>query len=63
MDGFGNQSESLGDGPALQFALGFELIRSSTFALDAQVKMGSGTYSDRDEQVSASSFGLGVNWY
>ncbi len=62
-DSYDTQTETLGSGLALQFALGYELIHSRTFSLDAQLKMGSGNYEDRDEQVSASSLALGVNWY
>ena len=62
-DSYDTQTETLGSGLALEFALGYELIHSRTFSLDAQLKLGSGTYEDRDEEVTASSVSLGVNWY
>jgi len=62
-DGAGGQSEDLGSGGALEFAAGLELMRTATFGFDMQLKTGYGSYSDRGERVSATSFNLGVNWY
>jgi hypothetical protein len=62
-DGFGQQNESLGNGTAVHLAAGFEIIHSRSFSLDALVKTGAGSYADRDETVSTTSFNLGVNWY
>ncbi|MCP4447602.1 MAG: porin family protein [Myxococcales bacterium] len=61
---FGEQErESLDDGTSMQFAIGFEVIHSHGFSLDTQIKTGFGSYSDRDEKVSATSLNLGLNWY
>ncbi len=62
-NGFQQENESLGTGTAFHVAAGFEIIHSRRFSLDALIKTGAGSYSDRDETVSATSFNLGVNWY
>ncbi len=61
--GFGNETESLGNGSAIHGGVGVELIQSQNFALDLVLKTGAAGYEERNETVSATSLGFGVNWY
>ena len=61
--GFGQESESLDTGLGMQGGIGFELIHSQGFSLDALIKTGAGMYSDRAETISATTVNIGVNWY
>jgi hypothetical protein len=48
-------------GTALLLAGGFELLQTHTFALDAQLRIGTVSYDN--ETISNVSLGLGFNWY
>jgi len=56
-------SEDLGTGLALHGAVGYELMHSARFGLDFQLMTGFTNYSERQENVSTTSAGFGVNWY
>jgi hypothetical protein len=49
--------------PGVMAALGFELLRSSTFALDLQLRGGTGLFDDGDDGVRTMMLSLGANWY
>jgi uncharacterized membrane protein YtjA (UPF0391 family) len=48
--------------PAVMGAIGVELLSSPAFALDLQLKGGTGFFED-DVRVRNVSLGVGVNWY
>jgi len=56
---FESRSETV---PAVMGALGLELISGSSFALDLQLRGGSGFFED-NVRVRNVSLGVGVNWY
>ena len=62
-NGFEDVNEPLDSGSAFMAAIGYEIVRSSGFAFDIQLKTGSGMYDARNEEVSAGVVALGVNWY
>jgi hypothetical protein len=49
--------------PGVMAAVGVELIRSKTFALDAQLKGGTGFYDDDTTRVHNAAVSIGFNWY
>lgn len=67
-DGVDDVSENVDNGSAVMGAIGYELISSRSFALDLQLKTGSGLYEgdgpgDTGEDLSTGVLALGVNWY
>jgi hypothetical protein len=56
-------SEDIDAGAALMGAVGYEVMSSPRFALDLQLRLGSGSYDGINEQVSVGMLGLGLNWY
>jgi hypothetical protein len=64
-NGFEDVTDNVDDGSAVMGALGYELISSARFALDLQLKTGSGIYDNdsSSEDISVGVLGLGVNWY
>jgi len=62
-DGYAYGEEDLGTGLALMGAAGFEILHSTQFAIDLQLRLGSGSYDGIDEQVNTAMFGIGFNWY
>lgn len=49
--------------PAAMAAVGLELLHTDDFALDAQLRFGSGFFNDEDTQIQNISVGVGANWY
>lgn len=62
-DGYAYGEEDLGTGLALMGAAGFEILHSTQFAIDLQLRLGSGSYDGIDEQVNVAQVGIGFNWY
>jgi hypothetical protein len=62
-DGYEYGEEDLGTGLAVMGAAGFEILHSTQFAIDLQLRLGSGSYDGIDEQVNVAMFGIGFNWY
>jgi hypothetical protein len=62
-DGYAYGEEDLGTGLAVMGAVGFEILHSTEFAIDLQLRLGSGSYDGIDEQVNVAMFGIGFNWY
>jgi hypothetical protein len=48
--------------PALALAAGFEVVRSSTFGLDVELRAGSGLYED-DVRIYNAALGVGVSFF
>ncbi len=63
-DGYGYSSNAT-TGFALFGAAGVEVLQSYNFALDIQLRIGNGFYSDSGGSFSAQNYGLmvGFNWY
>lgn len=59
--------QSIDDGGAIMGAIGYELVTTRhgnhEFSLDLQLRLGAGSYEGIDEQVSAGTLSLGLNWY
>lgn len=49
--------------PAVMAAAGLELLATDDFALDAQLRFGSGFFNDHETQIQNISIGVGANWY
>jgi hypothetical protein len=62
-DGYYVENDSIDQGLALMGAAGFEVLHSTFFAIDLQLRLGSGSYSGIDEQVNVGMFAIGFNWY
>lgn len=62
-DGYYYGEEDLGTGLAIMGGAGFEILHSTEFAIDLQLRLGSGSYDGIDEQVNVAQFGIGFNWY
>jgi hypothetical protein len=64
-NGFEDVTDNVNDGSAVMGALGYELVSSSSFALDLQLKTGAGIYDDGadGEDISSGVLAVGVNWY
>lgn len=58
-----DEPNELDTGAAVMVAAGLELISRPHFALDLQLRAGSGTYEALDERISQGSLQLGVSWY
>ena len=50
-------------GMALMGGIGFELLSAQRFSVDLQGRVLAGTYDKVDQQVTAASVGVGVNWF
>lgn len=49
--------------PAAMIAAGFEILTKKNFALDVQLKAGTGLYKDEDTKAQNASLTIGFNWY
>lgn len=56
-------SDPIDDGVAVMGAVGYEILIGSQFALDLQLRLGSGAYEGIAEQINAGTVGVGFNWY
>jgi len=50
-------------GGAIMGAVGYEVLSSRNFAIDLQLRFGSGSYEGISDQVNAITFGADLNWY
>jgi hypothetical protein len=50
-------------GMAIMGAVGFELLSSQRFSVDLQGRLLAGSYDGIDEQITAGSIGVGLNWF
>ena len=51
------------NGTALMGAVGFELLSSQFFSVDLQGRLLNGSYKGIDDNVTALSIGVGLNWF
>jgi hypothetical protein len=64
-DNFSGNTSDVGkraEGGAAMGGVGYELLSSRTFSIDAEARMIVGSYQD-GQDVSAGSLGVGFNWY
>ena len=62
-DGYYVENDNVGQGVALMGGAGYEVLHSTRFAIDLQLRLGSGAYEGIDEQVNVGMIGVGLNWY
>lgn len=62
-DGYYYGEDNIGSGLAVMGAGGYELLHAPNFAIDLQLRLGSGNYDGISEQVNVLMVGLGANWY
>ena len=62
-DGYYYENDNVGQGLAIMGAAGYEVLHSTHFAIDLQLRLGSGAYEGIDEQVNVGMIGVGLNWY
>jgi hypothetical protein len=62
-DSYYNDSAHIDSGMAIMGAVGFELLSSQRFSLDLQGRLLAGSYDGIDEQITAASIGVGINWF
>jgi hypothetical protein len=62
-DGYYVEEDSIDQGLAIMGAAGFEVFHSPMFAVDLQLRLGSGSYDGIGEQVNVGMLGIGLNWY
>lgn len=51
------------NGTALMGAVGFELLSAQFFSVDLQGRVLNGSYKGLDDNITALSIGVGINWY
>lgn len=56
-------SQNLDTGMALMGGIGFELLSSQRFSVDLQGRVLAGSYDGIDQQITATSIGVGINWF
>jgi hypothetical protein len=63
-DAFGVFAESEPEnGTALMGAVGFELLSAQFFSVDLQGRVLNGSYKGIDDNITALSIGIGINWF
>ncbi|MDQ3364112.1 MAG: hypothetical protein M3680_01595 [Myxococcota bacterium] len=62
-DTYDGSSSNIDSGMAVMGALGFELLSSQRFSVDIQGRLLAGVYDGIDEQISAGTIGVGINWF
>jgi len=56
-------SDEIDSGGAVMGAVGYELTATPKFAVDLQLRFGTGTYDAIGDQIHAGMLGVGCNWY
>ncbi|HWO24966.1 MAG TPA: hypothetical protein VNO30_39775 [Kofleriaceae bacterium] len=51
------------NGGAIMGAIGFELLSARNFSIDLQGRLINGSYKGIDNNVTAGSVGIGINWF
>ena len=62
-DGYEADGVELGNGLGLMGAVGFEVLHSTEFSVDLQLRLASGNYHHLDDEIHSAVFGVGCNWY
>ena len=56
-------SEPIDNGTALLGAIGYEVLSARNFSVDLQGRLLNGAYKGIDDNITAGSIGVGINWY
>ena len=56
-------SDPIDDGLGAMGAVGYEILISPRFAIDLQLRLGTGSYEGIAEQIHVGTAGVGFNWY
>ena len=56
-------AEDIDNGTALMGAIGVELLSARDFSIDLQGRLLNGSYKGIDNNITAASVGIGINWY
>lgn len=62
-DGFVDESSVPENGGAVLLGVGYELLSARAFSVDLQGRILVGSYEGLDNQITASSIGVGINWF
>jgi hypothetical protein len=62
-DGVIDESSVPETGTALMGAIGYELLSARNFSIDLQARVLNGAYRGIDDNITAASIGLGINWF
>ncbi len=62
-DTYDGSSTHVDSGLAIMGAVGFELLSSKYFSVDLQGRLLAGSYDGIEEQITAGSIGVGINWF
>ena len=63
-DGYGgSEAEEIDTGVAIMGAVGYEIMSGRKFAIDLQLRLGTGSYEKFNDQIHAGSLSVGFNWY
>ena len=63
-DGYGEtDSAEIDSGGAIMGAVGYEIMSGRKFAIDLQLRVGSGTYEGISDQINAGTLSVGFNWF
>lgn len=54
---------SVDNGTALLGAVGYEILSARNFSVDLQGRLINGAYKGIDDNITAGSIGVGINWY
>jgi len=57
------ETTTFDNGWAVMGAVGYEVLAARYFALDVQGRLLSGIYRGTDDNITAGTIGLGINWY
>ena len=58
-----DESLELGEGTALMGAVGWEAWQRGNYVVDIQLRFGSATYEDLDDQFNQGALSVGLSWY
>jgi len=58
-----SDSQEIDTGGAIMGAVGYEVMSGRRFAMDIQLRLGSGSYDGINEQINAGTIGVGFNWF
>jgi hypothetical protein len=62
-DGVVDESSIPEGGMAVMGAVGFELLSARYFSVDLQGRLLNGSYKGIDNNITAGSVGVGINWF
>jgi hypothetical protein len=62
-DGIIDESSIPENGTAIMGAIGYELLSGRRFSIDLQGRLLNGAYKGLDDNITAGSIGVGINWF